>query len=60
MEYTKKLKQYDSIILKDGRRGTVVEIWGKDGLSVDVGSSPTDWDNIEITWDDIVQIIHNN
>lgn len=28
MKFTKELKQYDAVILKDGRRGAVVEIWG--------------------------------
>ena len=59
MKYTKELKQYDSILLKDGRRGAVVEIWGDKGLSVDVGSSPKDWDNIEVSWDDVQEIMPN-
>lgn len=53
------IKQYDSVILKDGRKGAVVEIWGDKGLSVDVGSSPADWDNIDVTWEDVQEIIHN-
>lgn len=59
MKFTKELKQYDSVILKDGRRGAVVEIWGDKGLSVDIGSSPKDWDNIDVSWDDVKEIIHN-
>ena len=58
MYQRQELKQYDAVLLKDGRRGAVVEIWGKEGLSIDIGSSPADWDNIEVTWDEVKEIIH--
>ena len=39
-----KIKQYDTVLLKDGRRAAVVEIYGnQDVFDVDVGSSPKDW-----------------
>jgi len=39
-----KIKQYDRVQLKDGRIGTVVEVFGGgDVFAVDFGSSPKDW-----------------
>lgn len=53
------IKQYDAVLLKDGRRGSVVEIYGdQDVFDVDVGSSPKDWDNITVKRDDIEKVIH--
>lgn len=48
------IKQYDKIILKDGRTATVVEIL-EDGVAylVDVNLPGTDWDTIEIRHSDI-------
>lgn len=51
----RKIKQYQDVILKDGREGCVVEILGDQELFlVDVGSSPKDWDNITVKREDIV------
>ncbi|WP_258107206.1 hypothetical protein [Christensenella minuta] len=53
------IKQYDAVLLKDGRRGAVVEVYGdQDVFDVDVGSSPKDWDNITVKRDDIEKVIH--
>ena len=50
-----KIKQYDTVLLKYGRRAAVVEIYGNhDVFDVDVGSSPKDWDTIT------VKIIHRS
>lgn len=47
------IKQYDTVRLKDGRIGVVVEAFdGKDFL-VDVGSSPEDWETISVLIDEI-------
>ena len=47
------IKLYDEVILKDGREGCVVEVWDDEHFSVDVGSSPKDWKNIEVSKDDL-------
>nr|DAL30256.1 MAG TPA_asm: hypothetical protein [Caudoviricetes sp.] len=52
-----KISQYDSVVLKDGRRAAVVEVWDETHFLVDVGSSPKDWDTIEITMDDIKSVV---
>lgn len=51
------VKQYDSVLLKDGRRAAVVEKWDDTHFLVDVGSSSKDWDTIDITIDDIEKIL---
>ena len=51
--YMRKYNQFDSVILKDGRIAAVVDFFG-DYYIVDVGSSPEDWDTIEVREDEIV------
>lgn len=51
------IKQYDTVRLKDGRVGAVVEVFdGKDFL-VDVGSSPADWETIDVSLEEIETVI---
>lgn len=42
-----KVKEFDRVLLKDGREGGVMEVSG-DGISlvIDVGSSPKDWETL--------------
>lgn len=50
------MKQYDTVMLKDGRIGAVVEIL--DGACVvDVGSSPKDWETIIVKNEDIEKVL---
>lgn len=51
----RKYNQFDSIILKDGRVAAIVDFIG-DYYIVDVGSSPEDWDTIEVREEEIVGI----
>lgn len=53
------IKEYDTILLKDGRKAAVVEILDDTHFLVDVGDSPTDWDTMDATIDDIVKVIDN-
>ncbi len=52
------IKQYDRILLKDGRTGTVVEIL-EDNVEfiVDVNLPGPTWETIEISFSDIDKII---
>lgn len=52
------IKQYDSVLLKDGRRAAIVEKWDDAHFLVDVGSSPKDWETIDITIDDIEKVLY--
>jgi hypothetical protein len=52
------IKQYDDILLKDGREGVVVEVYGdQDVFDVDIGSSPADWETITVKREDIEKVI---
>lgn len=64
------IKQYEQVVIKPGRyaalsedqfsadeefKGTVVEVLGdQDMFLVDIGSSPADWDTIDVQRDDII------
>lgn len=52
-----KIKQYDTVRLKDGRVGAVVEKSSETDFLVDVGSSPEDWETIDITRDQIEKVM---
>lgn len=48
-----KLQQYDVVVLKDGREACIVEVLSESDFIVDVGSSPEDWDTINVTIEEI-------
>lgn len=52
-----EIKQYDIVLLKDGREGAVVEKWSETDFEVDVGDSPKDWETITVTIDEIEKVI---
>lgn len=51
-----KYQQYETVILKDGRIAALVEVFEPDTYIADVGSSPKDWDTIDITEKDIERL----
>ena len=53
------IKQFDTILLKDGRVGCVVEVFEQKRFLVDVGCSPADWETIDVSIDDIECILDN-
>lgn len=52
-----KVKLYDTVVLKDGRKATIIETLGDTIFIADIGSSPDDWETIDITLDMIDKII---
>lgn len=52
------VKQYDTVLLKDGREADVMEAFENKAFIVDVGSSSDDWETISITIDDIEKVLH--
>ena len=46
------IKQYDTVLLKDSRKVTIVEAFDNKAFIADVGSSPKDWKTISITIND--------
>lgn len=51
------VKQYDTVLLKDGREAAVVEAYENKSFIVDVGDSPKDWETISVTIDDIERVL---
>lgn len=43
-----KYQEFDTVLLKDGRIASIVEVVGPDAYIADVGHSPKDW---SIIWD---------
>lgn len=52
-----KIKEYDTVLLKDGRRAAIVEVLSDTQFIADVGSSPKDWNTIDITLDQIDRVL---
>ncbi len=53
------VKQYDTVRLKDGRTGLVLEVFEGKGYIVEVGSSSVDWDTIPVGIDEVEEVIAN-
>ncbi len=54
------VKEFDTVLLKDGRVASIMEAFDNKVFIADVGSSPKDWDTIDITIDDIEKVIHTS
>lgn len=52
-----KIKQYDTVLLKDGRIAAIVEVFDQDTFIADVGTSEKDWKTIDIKMKDIAKIL---
>jgi len=52
-----KIKEFDTVLLKDGRRASIVEVLSDTTFIADVGSSPKDWETIDITLDMIEKVV---
>lgn len=53
-----RVEEFDVVLLSDGRKGTVVEIMGDQvWFMVDIGSSPADWETIDVDRDQIVKVV---
>ena len=55
-----QIKEFDTVLLKDGREAAIVEAFENKVFIADVGSSPKDWETIDITIDDIEKVIHTS
>lgn len=52
------VKEFDTVLLKDGRVASIVEAFDNKVFIADVGDSPKDWDTIDISIDDIDKVIY--
>lgn len=50
------VNQYDWVKLKTGQDAIIVEVFSDRDFMADIGSSPEDWETIDITIDDIEKI----
>lgn len=56
-----EVKEFDTVLLKDGRRASVMEVFPNGSLIVDVGSSPEDWETLyDKRIDDIERVLHTS
>lgn len=54
------IKEFDTVLLKDGRKGDVMEVFPDGGLIIDIGSSPEDWETLyDKTKDDVEEVLPN-
>lgn len=56
-----KVKEFDTVRLRDGRVGSVMEVLGdQEAFIVDVGSSPKDWETLyDVKPEDIVEALES-
>lgn len=52
-----EIKQYDTVLLKDGRKAAIVEVLDQNTFIADVGTSSEDWETIDIKKMDIDKIL---
>lgn len=55
-----EIKEFDTVLLKDGRKASIMEVFENKAFIVDVGSSPKDWDTLSISIDDIEKVLHTS
>lgn len=56
-----EIKEFDTVLLKDGRKGDVMEIFPDGSLMIDVGTSPSDWETLyDKTIDDVERVLNTS
>ncbi len=55
-----KVDLFDTVLLKDGRVASIIEVFSDRDFMADVGDSPADWKTIDVTIDDIEKILKKN
>lgn len=53
----REIREFDRVLLKDGREADIMEVFENKAFIVDVGSSPEDWNTISVTIDDIEKVL---
>ncbi|WAW15446.1 hypothetical protein [Peptostreptococcus equinus] len=51
------IKQYDTVLLKDGREAAIIEVFSKTEFLADIGDDPSTWETVDITLDDIEKVV---
>ncbi len=56
-----KIKEFDRVLLKDGREGSVMEVFPDGSLIIDIGTSPENWETLyDKTVADIERVINSS
>lgn len=55
-----EIKEFDTVLLKDGRTASIVEAFENKAFIADIGSSSKDWETISITIDDIEKVLQTS
>ncbi len=55
------IKEFDTVLLKDGRKGDVMEVFPDGSLIIDTGTSPGDWETLyDKTIEDVEKVVHTS
>jgi hypothetical protein len=52
------IREYDTVLLKDGREACVVEVLSPTSFIVDVGDGPEDWNTVSVTSEDVERVLN--
>ena len=56
-----KIKEFDTVLLKDGREGSVMEVFPDGSLIIDIGTSSENWETLyDKTVADIERVINSS
>lgn len=55
-----QIKEFDTVLLKDGREASVMEAFDNKAFIVDIGSSSEDWETISVTIDQIEKVLQHS
>lgn len=56
-----KLKEFDTVLLKDGRVGDIMDIQGDgEDITIDIELGDEDWETDYITNEDVEKVIHSS
>lgn len=55
-----EIKEFDTVLLKDGREAAIVEAFENKEFMADIGESPKDWETISISIDDIEKVLYTS
>ena len=52
-----KIQEFDTVLLKDGRVASIVEVFDASNFLADIGDGPKTWDTIDVQLKDIEKVL---
>jgi hypothetical protein len=52
-----KIKEFDEVLLKDGRKAAIVEVFSDSDFLADVGEDSDSWDTIFLSIDEVEKVL---